>query len=48
MGFKAVRPDAYHNVEGFLNLTKQSMSDNDCEKPVKLLQSFVRKNRLDG
>jgi hypothetical protein len=48
MGFKAIRPDTYAAMEGFVDLTKKSIENDDCELPVKLLRSFVRKNRLDA
>jgi hypothetical protein len=47
MGFKAIRPNSYSTMEGFIDLTKQSIINDDCKLPVKLLGAFVRKNRLD-
>jgi hypothetical protein len=47
MGFNSIRPESYPMMKGFLENTKKAVQKNDCALPVKLLQSFVRKNRLD-
>ncbi|MBS1501230.1 MAG: BLUF domain-containing protein [Bacteroidetes bacterium] len=48
MGFRAIKPESYANMSGFINLSKQATSNNDCELPVRLLDSFIKKNRLDS
>jgi len=48
MGFKAIRPESYSMIDGFLDLTKKPISEDDCELPVRLLQSFVKKNKLNA
>jgi len=48
MGFKPIRTESKEVLDGFLDLSKTAIQNNDCDLPVKLLQSFVRKNRLDN
>ena len=45
MGFKAIDPAAEPEV-AFPDDSKLSADQHDCEFPVKILQSFMRKNRL--
>lgn len=47
MGFKAFRAESYATMEGFLDLSREAIERDDCLLPVKLLQSFVKKNRLN-
>lgn len=47
MGFKAISSYASSDLNGFWDLTQKPLNKDECELPIKLLQSFVRKNRLD-
>lgn len=47
MGFKAVRAKNKPGVEDFIDRAKTSFANNNCELPVKLLQSFLRKARMN-
>ena len=47
MGFKAVEANRFEQMEDFINRTKEAVKQDDCQMPIRLLASFVTKNRLD-